>query len=465
MEEIGESEKATVYRGRRETDGKSVIIKTSGQPALFLTEFRKAYETSRDLDIDGVVKIERLEEYEGGIALIMGDFGGVSLKKIILAKVIGLTDQLRIAVKLVDILGRLHGRQVIHGDIKPSNIIVNVRSGDVKITDLSSSQSYRTDEPLNACFMAGTLAYMSPEQTGRMNRMPDYRTDFYSFGITLYEMLSGELPFTSDDPIEQIYWHIAKTPHSLKFINSQMPAVISNIVDKLLAKNPEDRYQSAYGIKYDLEKCLSMLEEKDGIATFKIAEKDVSEYLNIPHKIYGRECERAVLWEAYERIARGRRSEVALMHGYAGVGKTAVIIDTYRPIIHRGAFFIEGKYDRINQEIPYSAIIQAFRGLIRQLLTESREKLAAWKEELQAAFGVNGQIILDVIPEVALIVGPQPAIPALGPTESKNVFDMVFQAFFKVFTRHDHPLVMFLDDLQNADLASLKLMETIMTEA
>ncbi|MDQ5984888.1 MAG: Serine/threonine-protein kinase PknD [Syntrophus sp. SKADARSKE-3] len=464
LEEIGENEKATVYRGRRETDGKSVIIKTSGQPVLFLNEFRKAFETSQDLDIDGVVKIERLEEYEGGIALIMGDFGGVSLKKIILAKVLGLTEQLRIAVKLADILGRIHGRQIIHGDIKPSNIIVNIRTGEVKITDLSSSRAYGTDDPLNTCFMAGTLAYMSPEQTGRMNRMPDYRTDFYSLGITLYEMLSGELPFRSDDPIEQIYWHIAKTPNSLNLINPEMPAVISEIVDKLLAKNPEDRYQSAYGIKYDLEKCLTMLEEKDKVAAFKIAEKDVSEYLNIPHKIYDRESEKALLWEVYERIAGGGRSEVALMHGYAGVGKTAVIIDTYRPIIHRGAFFVEGKYDRINQEIPYSAIIQAFRGLIRQLLTESREKLAVWKKELQAAFGANGQIILDVIPEVALIVGPQPAIPALGPTEAKNVFDMVFQSFFKVFTRHEHPLVMFLDDLQNADLASLKLMETIITD-
>ncbi len=464
IEEIGESQKTAVYRAASEKNSKTVIIKTSPDPGLSLSAFKREYDISRNLNLDGIVRIDRMEKFQGGLALIMEDFGAVSLKKILLANAADPARQLRIAVKVAEILGRIHARQIIHGDLKPANILVNLKTGEVKLTGLKHSRDDQADETPQTPFIAGTLAYMSPEQTGRMNRIIDYRTDFYSLGVTFYEMLSGELPFNSNEPIEIIYGHIAKAPHFLSTLDAQIPDVVARIVEKLLAKNPEDRYQSAYGLKSDLEKCLSMLEEHGRIASFPIAENDVAESLNIPHKIYGREREKAMLEQAYDRIARGK-SELVVISGAAGAGKTTLIRETFRSTIPQGAFFIEGKYDLISREIPYSAIIRALSGLIQQLLTESPEKLAGWRERLQAALGVNGRIIIDVIPEVELIIGGQPEIAELGPVESKNVFDFVFQAFFKVFTRQEHPLVMFLDDLHSADAASLRMMEMVLTEA
>ena len=463
LETIVERRKTSVFRARSERDGKNVIIKTSGEAGFSSVELKRKYEISAEQSIEGIVKIFRMERFDGGNALVMEDFGGVSLEQIMVNGFGGLREQLDIAVKVSDILGRLHGRGIIHGNIKPSNIIVNPRTGEVKLTDMTLSRIFRNDESRLPDMIPATLMYISPEQTGRMNRLPDYRTDFYSLGVTLYEMLTGVLPFKSNDPIELIYSHLARQPQSIESIKPGTPRVITQIVDKLLEKNPEDRYQSAFGIKYDLEKCILTIDGMGRIEDFQIGEKDVSERLNIPRKVYGRENEKSELMKAYERSSQGA-CEVVLIHGSAGIGKTSLVHEVFRNFALEGAFFIEGKYDKLKQDIPYNAIIQAFRGLIRRLLAESRERLAEWKACLQSALGINGRIILDVIPEVEFIIGPQPPVPPLGPAEAKNVFDMVFKAFFKVFTRAEHPLVMFLDDLQNADTASLKLMDTILAD-
>ena len=463
FEEIGKSQQTTVYKGFSEKDGKNVIIKTAKVPKLFLSTFKKEYELSHQCNINGIVKIYRLEPYEGGMALIMEDFGGVSLQKIIMDKAANLQNLLQIAIKTTDILGSLHENRFVHGDIKPANIIVNIQTGEVKITDFSYSRTLTAEEFFSFDLAAGTPAYMSPEQTGRMNRMPDFRTDFYSLGVSFYEMLAGELPFKSDDPLALVYCHIAKTPTSLHDARPEIYPVISDIVMKLIVKNPEDRYQSAYGIRYDLQKCLTLLEEKGQVPDFSIGSHDVSPWLNIPQKVYGRDAEKRVLWKALERVMNGS-NEMLMVRGYAGVGKMRIIHEAYLPIVHTGAFLIEGKYDLLKQDIPYSGIIQAVQGLIRNLLTESAAELLAWKQKLLGALGVNGRMIIDVIPEVEMIVGPQPDIAAMNPPEKKNVFDMTFQEFFKVLAGREHPLVMILANLQDADSASLKMIENILME-
>ncbi|HOC58353.1 MAG TPA: AAA family ATPase [Smithellaceae bacterium] len=462
LEEIGKSEKHVLYRGIRKEDAQTVMIKIAGQSAFSFHPATREYEILKNLDIPGVIRIDRLETTSTGNALILKDFGGIPLKKILLTHKLNLQDQLQIAIKLCGIISCIHENQLIHGDINPSSIIINLHTGEIGMTDLSGSPLYGLEERLDAFFLPGTLAYMSPEQTGRMNRMPDYRTDFYSLGVTLYEMFSGTLPFRSDDPVEILYHHIAQTPSSLKSLPGDIPSVISDIVDKLMAKNPEDRYQSDYGIKHDLEKCLALLKEKNRVTQFPIAEKDVSERLNLPRKLYGREREKEAIRKAYDRATEGN-SELMLICGNAGTGKTTLVVDTFRSILPPDAFFIEGKFDQIGKEIPYSAILQALKGLIRQMLTKSTDKLFSWKNQFQRALGFNGRVILDVLPEVEHIIGEQPQIPALGPAEAKNVFDYAIQSFFKVLTRQEHPLAMFLDDLQYADPASLRLLEMVLT--
>jgi PAS domain S-box-containing protein len=462
FEEIGESQKTTAYKGFSEKDGNNVIIKTARETKLFLPEFKREYELSRQCNIDGIVKIYRFESYEGGTALIMEDFGGVSLKKIVLERKANLQTLLKIAVRTTDILGVLHEHKFIHGDIKPSNIIVNIQTGEVKITDFGYVHIPSAEESSLPDFSAVTPAYMSPEQTGRMNRTPDFRTDFYSLGVSLYEMLTGELPFKTSDPIAMSYCHIAREPKSLHDAKPEICPVISDIVMKLIRKNPEDRYQSAYGVRYDLQKCLTLLEENGRIPDFPIGGHDVSPRLNIPQKVYGREAEKKVLWEAFGRVMNGG-SEILMIHGHAGVGKMRIVHEAYLSIVHTGAFLIEGKYDPLKRDIPYSGIIQAVQGLIRKILTESGEELLAWKEKLLRVLSVNGRMISDVIPEVEMIVGPLPETAAMNSIEQRNVFDMTFQEFFKVLASREHPLIMILANLQDADSASLKMIENILT--
>ncbi|OUL26422.1 ATP-binding sensor histidine kinase [Nostoc sp. 106C] len=475
-ETVYEDSRTVIYRTLREKDQKPVILKTlrADCPTLEeISQLRHEYDISKRLKIAGIVQTYGLENYRNSLILVLEDFGGQSIKQFIDRNPIDIISFLKIAIQLANTLFELHQNQIIHKDIKSQNIIINPESLQVKITDFSIASRLSKENPSfsNAKFIQGTLAYMSPEQTGRMNRSIDYRTDFYSLGVTFYEILTGKLPFATTDPMELVHCHIAKQPLPPSELNPKIPVTISNIILKLLAKTAEDRYQSALGLQADLENCLVQLQVTGQIENFLLGEQDRSGQLQIPQKLYGREAEVATLIEAFVRVATvteepasSGATEMMLVAGYSGIGKSALVNEVHKPIVKARGYFIAGKFDQFKRNIPYSAVVNAFQDLIRQLLTESQESIAVWNQKLLEALGANAQAIVEVIPEVELIIGQQPDIPQLGPTESQNRFNRAFQKFIQVFAQPIHPLVLFLDDLQWSDSASLKLIQLMMTD-
>jgi len=511
LEVIYEGINTVIYSASKEPENNSVIIKTlkAEFPTIEeLTRLRHEFKILQSLDIDGILKPINLESYQNGLALILPDFKGEALTSFLSAQSLELSQFLQIGIQLVSTLAQLHQNNIIHKDIKPHNILINSTTGQVKIIDFSiASRLSRENQAVNnsSSFVGvtrsdsdvsvsdsgrsaseqagrspgasafsvgvasvqdigvGTLAYMAPEQTGRMNRAIDYRTDFYALGVTFYEMLTGQLPCQTTDSLELIHCHIAKTAIPPEELNPAIPLVISDIVMKLLAKTAEDRYQSALGLKADLEACLRMLQTSGEIAHFKVGELDLFSQFSIPQKLYGREQEVGRLMDAFDCVSSGR-TEMMLVCGYSGIGKSSLVNEMHKPIVRQRGYFISGKFDQFKRNIPYASIIQAFQELMRQLLTESDRKLAIWKSKLLKALGSNGQVIIDVIPEVERIIGSQPAVPQLGSSESQNRFNRVFQQFMHVFSQRDRPLVVFLDDLQWADSPSLKLIELIVTD-
>ncbi|NJM69193.1 MAG: AAA family ATPase [Scytonema sp. RU_4_4] len=469
IEVIYDGTTTCIYRALRETEQTSVIIKTlkTEYPTIEqLTRLRHEYKILQPLEIEGIVKPLALESYQNGLALILSDFGGEPLKNFINAQNLNLSDFLQIAIQLSSTLAQLHQNNILHKDIKPHNILVNAKTGQVEIIDFSISSCLSRENQIisNPNLLEGTLPYMSPEQTGRMNRSIDYRTDFYSLGVTFYEMLTGQLPFQATDPLELVHCHIAQTAVTPKELNPEIPQAVSDIVMKLLAKTAEERYQSALGLKVDLEECLRKLQATGKIEDFIVGQLDLYSQFLIPQKLYGREKEVATLMNAFERVSLGA-TEMMLVSGYSGIGKSSLVNEIHKPIVRQRGYFISGKFDQFKRNIPYASLIQAFQELIQQLLTENTDKIAVWKAKLLEAFGSNGQIIIDVIPEVERIVGVQPDVPQLAPTESQNRFNRVFQQFMSVFCKPEHPLVLFLDDLQWADLASLKLIQLLLSDS
>jgi predicted ATPase/signal transduction histidine kinase len=456
-----------VYRGQRQPDSQPVVIKflRNEYPTFSeLLQFRNQYTIAKNLNIPGIVRPDRLEPYGNSYALVMEDCGEISLRQYSQTHCLELTDGLTLALQLSQILHDLHQNRVIHKDIKPDNILIHPESKQVKLIDFSiaSLLPKETQEIKNPNGLEGTLAYLAPEQTGRMNRGIDYRADFYALGVTLFELLAGQLPFESKDPMELVHNHIAKQPPSLTQFN--IPKAIAQIVAKLMAKNAESRYQSALGLKYDLEVCLHQFKETSAIESFEIGTRDLCDRFNIPEKLYGREAEVQTLLAAFDRVADGA-SELMLVAGFSGIGKTAVVNEVHKPIVRQRGYFIKGKYDQFNRNIPFSAFVQALRDLMGQLLSECDVQLAAWKAKILEALGDNAQVIIEVIPELDRIIGKQPPAPELSGMAAQNRFNLLFQKFIQVFATKEHPLVMFLDDLQWADSASLNLIQLLMGES
>ena len=476
VEEIYSDEKTLAYKAIREKDQQPVILKLMQNPYPSfseIAEFRNQYSIVKDLNIPGVAQVYSLENYRNGYALVMEDFGGIPLNEAIAQwKDTNQTEEFgsfinyffHIALQIVTILGELHRDRIIHKDIKPGNILVNPDTAEVKIIDFSiASRLPKEVKTLsNPNVLEGTLPYISPEQTGRMNRGIDYRSDFYSLGVTFFEFLCGQLPFTTTDLMELVHCHIAKPAPAASNINPKIPNILSDIISKLMAKNAEDRYQSSMGLKHDLEFCFLQWQELKFIVDFSLGEKDISDRFTIPEKLYGRQSEVEELLTAFERVASGN-IEMVMVAGYSGVGKTALVNEVHKPIVKQRGFFIKGKFDQFQRDIPFAALVKAFRGLIEQLLSESDTQIQKWKSKILSALGEQGQIIVDVIPQLEMIIGKQPLVAELSGSAAQNRFNLLFQRFIQVFTTTEHPLVIFLDDLQWADAASLNFIQLLMS--
>jgi predicted ATPase/signal transduction histidine kinase len=424
-------------------------------------EFLKTY--GNDIEYTGVPALMILKE---GTCLLYKDFQYIMLEEFLQTIAPNNLLFLKISSDIASALAIIHARGIVHKDIKPQNIFIDPLTREIKITGFGISSDIQSDHlisSLNPAVLEGTFAYMSPEQTGRINRVTDSRTDIYSLGITMYRMFTGRLPFDADNPVEWIYSHISIIPRAPHIVVPEVPLVVSEIIMKLISKLPDDRYQSAHGLFSDLQECIKQLEENLTISKFSLGTKDVSPIFRISQKIYGREKERSYLLTAYDDVVNKGNAALVLVSGGSGVGKSALVNELLRPVAESKGFFVSGKFDQYKREFPYFSLIEAFKTIVRLVLFESQDVIEQWKLRIEEAVGVNGQVITDIIPQVKLIIGEQKPVPALPPSESGKRFEMVVMNFITVFAKQEHPLTIFLDDLQWADIASLNLINKLLT--
>jgi predicted ATPase/signal transduction histidine kinase/ActR/RegA family two-component response regulator len=463
---VHESSTTIVHRAERLRDGRPVILKLLRDDAFTpgaLARYHHELAMLQRLRIHGVVQALALETVHGAPMLVLEDFGAESLARLHQAQPFGIEQVLTLASRVAAILGTLHERGIVHGDINPSNILLNPDTGELRLADFGASFLLASEPaaPADAPGLAGTLAYMSPEQTGRTSRPVDHRSDFYSLGVTMYQLLTGRLPFDPGDALALVHSHLARQavpPHEL---DPAIPVAISDIVTKLMAKVPEDRYQSARGCAHDLEECRSQLHARGRIEPFPLGKNDRAERFHIAARLYGRDREREALRASFVRVVEGA-AVLVLVTGPPGVGKSA-LVGELRALPRPGhAFFAEGKFDQYRRNQPYAALASAFGSLISQILTEPDQRLAHWRQALCAALAPSAQVLVDVIHELGFLIGPQPPVPRLDPGESENRFSRTFQRFLEVMCSAEHPLVLFLDDLQWADAASLRLLRLML---
>jgi predicted ATPase/signal transduction histidine kinase len=466
VETLGESTRAVLVRARRRSDGVPVIVKllAAEHPTPEdVGRLRHEHDIVGRLDLPGIVRPLGIERFGHRVGLVLEDFGGTALEAMIGPEGMDTESFLHIAVSLADALGQLHAAGVVHKDVKPANVLVDLAAGVVKLADFGLAARLGAGDGQAPVTLQGTLAYLSPEQTGRTERIPDHRSDLYSLGATFYEMLTGRVPFPAEDPMEVIHCHLAVRPVPPATANPKIPVVVSDIVAKLLGKEPEHRYQSAYGVRRDLERCREAWRARGTVEPFPLAGYDRAGRFSLPDRLYGREGEARLLLTAFERVSLGGAALV-LLSGASGVGKSALVHEVRPAVSDRGGWLVEGKFDQYAQGGPYASLIAALRQLARQLLGEPAEQLAAWKRTILEALGANSGLVVDVVPEMALVIGEVPAPPEVGPTEAQNRFNLVFSRFLGLFARPDHPLVLFLDDLHWADLDSLRLLSSLVAD-
>jgi PAS domain S-box-containing protein len=464
LEKIVKSGNYILFRGERERDNQKVLIKMSlTEPGD--SDLTYEYEFIKNLDLRGVAKPLAYEKFQCGLALIYRDIKGFSLKALIDSHKISMRTFLEIAISISDTIEILHLNNIIHKDIKPDHFLISEDNSQAWCIDLRFATILPKENPSTIKFgkMEGTLSYMSPEQTGRMNRILDYRTDFYSLGVLLFEMLTGRLPFPTKDPLELVHCHIAQEPETPHEVDPNIPIQISDIVMKLMSKTAENRYQSAKGIKRDLEECLIRLQLTGMIGSFALGWRDYSETFQISQKLYGRDQELQVLLKAFEQVKQGQHKMI-MISGYTGIGKTTLVQEAYKTGFSKKGFFISADFDQFRRTNPYSPIIHGIQELIKEILNSEKSNLTWWKEKFLDAIGTDGQIIIDAIPELEMIIGPQPSVPKLDPAESRNRFNFIILNFIRVFCNSDYPFVIFLDDLQWVDNATLNLINLIMMD-
>lgn len=470
LDKIYEGKHSLIFSGYQQSSERPIVVKflkVDYPTPLQLNRFKYEYEITHKLFHALPHKIiEPLEliKYQNTYGIVLEKFGDCSIDKIIQTQPINISKFLELSILIVEALGHIHANNILHKDINPSNILVDIAHSQIKFIDfgISTTLSFEWFEAQNVNAIEGTLSYISPEQTGRMNRVLDYRSDYYSLGVTFYEMLTGTLPFLSQDSMELVYAHLAKTPLSPHQYNSEIPLMISNIVMKLLSKTPEERYQSTFGIVEDLKRCLHEYKTQQQILEFSLGEKDISTRFHISEKLYGRENEIDILMQNFAEVVQSRK-QLTLISGTAGIGKSALVHEIHKPIAAQKGYYVFGKCDQYKRNLPYEPIIQALQRLFQQILTESPDQIYRWKRILQRSLGNNGKIITDLIPQAKLLLGPQPPLDEINHIESQKRFRLVFENFIQSLASNHRPITIFLDDLQWIDYATLDLISHIFT--
>jgi PAS domain S-box-containing protein len=466
LEKLSEDSEFELYRGRAAETPAPILVRAPlarSADSSHVSRLEHEFSLAQDLDQVSAISPIALSRLEGRAALVMRDPGGQPLDRF-LGIPMDLMKFLKIAVGLAAALREVHQLGLLHKDLKPSNIFVD-DAGNVRLTGFGfATRTPREHQPpAPPDVIPGTFAYMAPEQTGRMNRSIDSRSDLYSLGVTLYEMLVGALPFMAMDPTEWIYCHMARIPPPPSVRVEGVPAVLEAIILKLLAKNAEDRYQTTAGVEHDLRRCLSEWRSSRRIENFPLAEFDVLDRLSIPETLYGRESEIDILVDSFKQVSHGR-FDVVFVSGYSGVGKSAFVNELRRTLYSPHVLFASGKFDQYKQNIPYATLADAFQDIVRHILSGTETELVRWRAALLNAIGINAQLMIDLFPKLRLVLGEQIPVATVTTQEEKNRFQLVFRRFLGVFAQSAHPLVLFLDDLQWADTATLELLELLITK-
>lgn len=464
---VFEGEDSLVYLRENKKYGKHLVkILRSSTPSLDqVVSFNNEFTITQDLNIKGIRRALYCEKKDEQYIIALEYIEGVTFDEAFSVNNLNLIEVLHVFSVLADLLSQLHNKGIVHKDLNGKNILLLADENRPVIIDfgISTRIDLISNNLGNPDKIKGTLTHMSPEQTGRVNRKVDSRSDLYSLGVTLFKVLTGELPFQSNDSLELVHFHLAKKVPLAHHINGVLPAVLSNIIVKLMAKNAEDRYQSAQGLKYDLDKCIAQLEKGVQVADFELGTNDYSGKFQIPQKLYGRKAEVASLLNSFERVSNGS-TELFLVSGTSGVGKSVLVSELFKPITERRGYIVGGKFDQYQRNIPYYAFILAITEFCQLLLTEKKENLDRWSKQILNSLGGNGAILTDLIPALIDIIGPQPEVTKLEAQEALNRFNVVFLNFIKALSKPEHPFVLFIDDLQWADVGSLNLIKTLVTD-